>query len=83
MEEKEIPAWLMQALHDPENQPSQFGTVPVARLEAQMSSLLRASNSIRKTIRNLLRLGANPRSRGIARLRNADAFINRAMEPDA
>lgn len=34
-------AALMQALHDPENQPSQYGTVPMSYLDNQRPSLLR------------------------------------------
>lgn len=42
-------AALMQALHDPENQPSQYGTVPMSYLDNQRPSLLRrACNRIKR-----------------------------------
>lgn len=45
-------ASLMQALHDPENQPSQYGTVPMSYLDNQKPSLLRrAWNRVKRVFR--------------------------------
>ena len=45
-------AALMQALHDPENQPSQYGTVPMSYLDNQKPSLLRrAWNRVKRVFR--------------------------------
>lgn len=43
---------LMQALHDPENQPSQYGTVPMSYLDNQKPGLLRrAWNRVKRVFR--------------------------------
>ena len=44
-------ASLMQALHDPENQPSQYGTVPMSYLDKKPSLLRRALNSVKRAFR--------------------------------
>lgn len=45
-------AALMQALHDPENQPSQYGTVPMSYLDNQKPCLLRrAWNRVKRVFR--------------------------------
>lgn len=43
-------AALMQALHDPENQPSQYGTVPMSYLD-KPSLLRRAWNRVKRVFR--------------------------------
>lgn len=50
--EEQFEAALMQALHDPENQPSQYGTVPMSYLDNQNPSLLRrAWNRVKRVFR--------------------------------
>ena len=44
-------ASLMQALHDPENQPSQYGTVPMSYLDKKPSLLRRAINRVKRAFR--------------------------------